>query len=110
SRRLRVESFDWQTVLGRRDPVPSLLELQERFGGRRVLLTGASGSIGRALATLVAGFRPEQVVLLDSHEPSLIADRRAREAAALDHISHVLCDVRDPGRLEAELARARPDL
>jgi nucleoside-diphosphate-sugar epimerase len=101
--------FDWQTVLGRPDPVPSVLELQERFGGRRLLITGAGGSIGRELATLLCGFRPELVTLLDGHEASLIADRRARDPATLDRIAHVLCDVRETGRLEAELARARPD-
>ena len=47
--------------LGRRDPVPAVLELQERFGGRRVLITGGGGSIGGALATLLLGFRPERV-------------------------------------------------
>jgi nucleoside-diphosphate-sugar epimerase len=106
--RLRPERFDWQAVLERRDPVPSLLELQERFGGRRVLVTGAGGSIGRALATFIAGFRPEHVALLDGHEASLIADRRERGPS--DGVSHVLCDIRDAGRLEAELARARPDV
>jgi nucleoside-diphosphate-sugar epimerase len=108
--RVPVDGFDWQAVLGRRDPVPPLLELQEHLGGRRVLITGSGGSIGRALATLVCGFRPERVTLLDGHEASLIADRRERDSTTLEHVSHVLCDVRDGGRLEAELARARPDV
>src|SRR3954468_194473 len=34
-RRIPADSFDWQQVLERRDPVPSVLELQERLGGRR---------------------------------------------------------------------------
>jgi nucleoside-diphosphate-sugar epimerase len=109
-RRIPAEGFDWQAVLRRRDPVPSLLELQERFGGRRVLITGSGGSIGRALATLLDGFRAERITLLDGHEASLIADRRDRGATTLDRISHVLCDVRDGGRLEAELARSRPQV
>jgi O-antigen biosynthesis protein WbqV len=87
-----------------------VLELQETFGGRRVLITGGGGSIGRALATLLLGFRPEQITLLDGHEPSLIADRRFRGADAPERIAHALCDVRDLGRLEAELARAQPDV
>ena len=109
-RRLRADGFDWQAVLERRDPVPSLLALQETFGGRRVLVTGGCGSIGRALASLLAGFRPERITLLDGHEAALTADRRSRDAISLARISHVLCDVRDAGRLERELADARPDL
>ena len=109
-RRLPVETFDWQAVLERRDPVPSLLELQERFGGRRVVVTGGGGSIGRALAGFISGFRPELIVLLDGHEASLTADRRSRAAAELERIAHVLCDVRDAGRVERELAAARPDV
>src|SRR4051794_39646562 len=69
-RRIPPDSFDWQTVLERRDPVPSVLELQEQFGGRRVLLTGGGGSIGRALATFLGGFRPGRITLIDGHESS----------------------------------------
>jgi nucleoside-diphosphate-sugar epimerase/sugar phosphate isomerase/epimerase len=108
--RLRPETFDWQGVLDQRDPVPSLLDLQERFGGRRVLVTGGSGSIGRALTTFLLGFRPERITLLDGHEASLTADRRGREAAELERVAHVLCDVRDGGRVEHEITRARPDV
>jgi nucleoside-diphosphate-sugar epimerase/sugar phosphate isomerase/epimerase len=102
--------FDWQRVVGRRDPVPAVLELQERFGGRRVLITGGCGSIGRSLATFLAGFRPERITLLDNHEPSLTADRRARGSEQADRIAHVLCDVRDADRVSEEFAEATPDI
>jgi nucleoside-diphosphate-sugar epimerase/sugar phosphate isomerase/epimerase len=105
-RRLPLEGLDWSRVLERRDPVPALLELQERFGGRRVLLTGGAGSIGRALTTFLLGFRPEEVTVLDAHEAALTADRRTRGPG----VRHVLCDVRDPGRVTRELAAARPDV
>ena len=109
-RRLPVETLDWAAVLGRRDPVPSFLELQERFGGRRVLVTGGSGSIGRALTTFLLGFRPASVAVLDAHEAALTADRRSRSAPENEGLAHVLCDVRDAGRVEREVAAARPDV
>jgi nucleoside-diphosphate-sugar epimerase len=108
--RLRPEAFDWQRVIGLRDPMPAVLELQELFGGRRVLITGGGGSIGGVLATLLTGFRPERLTLLDGHEAALTADRRGRDPAIVEHMAHVLCDIRDAGRLETEFARARPDV
>ncbi|HEY3021460.1 MAG TPA: polysaccharide biosynthesis protein [Solirubrobacteraceae bacterium] len=109
-RRLPGEGFDWQRVVARRDPVPALLELEERLAGRRVLITGGAGSIGRALATLILGFRPGRLTLLDSHEASLAADRRSRDPLALAHTEYVLCDVRDRERTESELRRAAPEV
>ena len=109
-RRVPGERFDWQVVTRRRDPVPAVLELEEALGGRRVLVTGGAGSIGRALTTLLEAFRPELITVLDAHEAALTADRRARGAANLARFEHVLCDVRDRARLEAEVARAAPDV
>ncbi|HET9544115.1 MAG TPA: SDR family NAD(P)-dependent oxidoreductase [Gaiellaceae bacterium] len=107
-RRLPTGAADWSLVLGRRDPVPALLELQERFGGRRVLVTGGAGSIGRALASFLGGLRPERITLVDTHEAALTADRRAREP--VEPVAHVLCDIRDGGRVERAVAEARPDV
>ena len=110
SRRLRPDPFDWQGVIARRDPVPSVLELDELLGGRRVLITGGAGSIGSALTTFVAGLRPELVAVLDSNEAALARDRRLRDGADRRRIDHVLCDIRDPRRLAEEVARAAPDV
>ena len=66
ARRLPPDDFDWQAVTGRRDPVPAVLELQERLGGRRVLITGGGGSIGRA-----PGHAPRRVSPGADHPPRL---------------------------------------
>src|SRR5207237_767290 len=100
-RRVPTDSFDWQQVLERRDPVPAVLELQERFGGRRILLTGGGGSIGRSLAGFLGGFRPERITIVDGHESSLIADPRGRDPQTLDRDAHVPCDIRAGGRRTA---------
>jgi O-antigen biosynthesis protein WbqV len=73
-------------------------------------VTGGAGSIGRSLTTLLDAFRPALVTVVDSHEAALTADRRSRDAASLARFEHVLCDVRDRRRLEAEVARAAPDV
>ena len=104
------DPFDWQAAIGRRDPVPSLLELEELIGGRRVLLTGGGGSIARGVATFLLGFRPERIALLDSHEPSLAADRRPRDADSLRTVHHLIGDVRDGERLRETMVEQRPDL
>jgi len=108
--RLLPDAFDWQPVVRERDPLPAVLALDERFAGRRVAITGGAGSIGRGLATLLYGLRVDRVVLLDSHEASLTTDRRARDPGQLARTDHVLCDVRNRGRLERELTAAAPDV
>ncbi|MGZ4267792.1 MAG: polysaccharide biosynthesis protein [Solirubrobacteraceae bacterium] len=109
-RRVPPDPFDWQAVIGRRDPLPSVLELEELIAGRSVAITGGGGSIGRRLATLLLGFRPRLVTLIDAHEPSLAEDRRARARQTVVRVEHALCDVRDGPRIEEELRRARPDV
>ena len=109
-RRLPSAGLDWQQVVGRRDPVPDVLGLQDHLAGRRVMVTGGAGSIGRSLTSLLAAFRPALVTVIDTHEAALTADRHAKGAARLARFEHVLCDIRDRRRLDHETARARPDV
>lgn len=79
--------------------------------GRRVLVTGAGGSIGSELARQVAGFGPESIILLDSSEYALWKiDLELSETVPSLPREAIIADVRDRTRIEAICARLRPEL
>jgi O-antigen biosynthesis protein WbqV len=79
--------------------------------GRRVLITGAGGSIGAELCRQVAAFEADHITLMDFSETSLFEiDRELRETFPGVSRSAVLCDVRNPTRLELAFRREHPDI
>ncbi len=79
--------------------------------GRRVLLTGAGGTIGSELARQVASLGPAQMVLLDSSEFALWQiDVELAELAPRVPRVIVIGDTRDMGRIGAVFAEYRPEL
>jgi O-antigen biosynthesis protein WbqV len=79
--------------------------------GRRVLVTGAGGSIGSELARQVAALGPELLVLLDNGEYALWQiDLELAESFPGVPRRAVIGDVRDEARLRALAAEVRPDL
>jgi O-antigen biosynthesis protein WbqV len=67
-----------ELLLGRPEFGGDLSEAaRELAAGRRVLVTGAAGSVGWPLAELLAAAEPERLVLLDHHEYSLFSLERA---------------------------------
>ena len=86
-------------------------ELARLIFGRRILITGAGGSIGSELARQIAPLEPLSLVLLDRHEDSLQAI-----AAELEHrrlpvnISAIIGDVADAGRLDQLMTRHEPEI
>ena len=79
--------------------------------GRRVLVTGAGGSIGSELVRQICDFGPSELVLLDHSEANLYAIDLETAGRKPDVRRHaVLADVRDRGRLDRMLAKFRPHL
>lgn len=80
---------------------------------RRVLVTGAGGSIGAEICRQVARFHPARIVLVDRAEPALFAIHRelaeSKETPAIEVIPQ-LCDIGNPDRAHALLAEQRPDV
>ncbi len=81
------------------------------IAGRRVLVTGAGGSIGSELVRQVCGFGPAQVVLLDSSEYHLYQiDLEVGEKHPALPRRAVIADVRDRARLDSVMGETRPEL
>ncbi len=79
--------------------------------GRRVLVTGAGGTIGSELARQVAALGPELLVLLDNGEYALWQiDLELSESHPAVPRRTLLADIRDAARLRAALDTLRPEL
>lgn len=79
--------------------------------GRRVLVTGAGGSIGAELCKQIAGFGPAELIMLDRDETGLQqAQLGTFGHGLLDTKDVVLCDIRDPAALGRVFAERRPEV
>jgi O-antigen biosynthesis protein WbqV len=79
--------------------------------GRRVLVTGAGGTIGAELARQIAGLGPAELVLADNSEYALYAiDLELSENAPEVPRVALIADIRDRERMFALFARHRPEL
>ena len=78
---------------------------------KRVLVTGAGGTIGSELTRQVLALNPARVVLLDASEFNLYAiDQALKEDKAPEVWSAAIGDVRDYRRLEVLFAEERPEV
>lgn len=95
-----------------RDPIELDREgIAKLIKGRRVLVTGAGGSIGGELCRQVAAFQCAHLTMLDFSETALFEiDREMAETYPQMSRRALLCDVRDDERLTAGFMGEKPDL
>jgi FlaA1/EpsC-like NDP-sugar epimerase len=100
-RDLRIED-----LLGRQQVTTDLDAVRGVLGGRRVLITGAGGSIGSEIARQVADLKPASLVLVDHDETHLYEVAAGVAGQAVE----VLADIRDAAVVERVFDRHRPDV
>ncbi|HWD56803.1 MAG TPA: nucleoside-diphosphate sugar epimerase/dehydratase [Stellaceae bacterium] len=100
-----------EDLLGRPQAVLDREAMARLVRGRRVLVTGAGGTIGSELARQVAALAPERLLLLDNSEYLLYSiDLELRERFPGQPIGPLLGDVRDRRRVDEVIAAERPEV
>ena len=91
----------------RLDPEP----VRALVSGRRVLVTGAGGSIGSELCRQIAASGCAQLTMVDASEYNLFhIDREIAERHPSLPRREVLCDVRDTARVSRVFHEQKPDI
>jgi FlaA1/EpsC-like NDP-sugar epimerase len=103
-----VEAAD---LLNRPPRAPDLEPARPLIEGKRVLVTGAGGTIGSELARLAATLGPEKLILFDASEANLYEiDLEFAARSPTIAWRAVLGDVRDEARLEQVFSEEKPDV
>jgi len=106
-----LDSLDLHGLIGTRPAAADLEGVDELVRGRRILVTGAGGSIGSELCRQLARFEPAEVIMLDRDETAL---QHVQVSVAghglLDTRDVVLADIRDADAIERIMSERRPDV
>lgn len=108
---MEVQPVAVEDILGRPEQQLNRAAMQALVAGKRVLITGAGGSIGSELTRQVAAFGPSVIVLYELSEYNLyMADQQLAEAAP--HVARVpvVGDVRDFAQLSFVMQKYNPDI
>lgn len=104
-----IQDIRVEDLLGR-EPVQIDHEIIRRFlAGRRVLITGAGGSIGAELARTVLQFAPEATALVDIDETELFSLTNRLKGVS-SPIEPVIGDIRDRTKMALVFSRFRPQV
>ena len=96
----------------RRDPVElDLPAIKNKIKGKRVLVTGAGGSIGSEMCRQIALFKPEELILLELCEFNLYQiDRELKAKFPELKICPYIADIKNEARLDHIFAEHKPQI
>jgi len=106
-----ISDVSVEDLLGRRQVASRVRDLSSFFNNRRILVTGAGGSIGSELVRQLANYAPDILVLLDRDESSLHAVQLTLDGSGTLTSSKLqLADIRDFERIQEVFHHFKPNI
>ena len=98
-------------LLGRRPVRTDVAAIAGQFSGKRILVTGAGGSIGSELCRQLHRLAPAELIMVDRDESALHETQlELHGRALLDSDETVLADIRDTRRVREVFEKFRPQI
>ncbi|HPW75834.1 MAG TPA: nucleoside-diphosphate sugar epimerase/dehydratase [Kiritimatiellia bacterium] len=107
----KIRDIDVSDLLGREEATTDSGPVVSLFTQKRVLITGAGGSIGSELVRQVLRTGPGLLVLVDRSENALYEiEREIRKLGVATPVQAVLADVGDARRMQMVFRQVKPQL
>ena len=107
----QIRDVEIDDLLGRAPVVLDEAAIQSYLTGKRVLITGAAGSIGSEICRQVVCFAPQKLILLDSAETPLYQiEKELAEQYPTVRIVPILADIRQEQRLDFVFETFMPEV
>ena len=107
----RIREVSIEDLLGRKSVELNLEEISNYIKGKRVLVTGGGGSIGKELGQHICRFAPEKLILLDHSEYGLFhVNLKLKEKWPGLEIELVIADIRDREKMDKIFRRFKPEV
>lgn len=98
-------------LLGRKPAHLNQTQIAEYLRGKRIMVTGAGGSIGAELCRQIVRFRPAELMMLDRDESGLHAVQLSmHDQAMLDGDDTILASIRDRDSIMSIFAERKPEI
>ena len=120
-----LQEVDMEDLLGREPVILGKKEIERFIQGKKVLVTGAAGSIGSELCRQIVKFKPSALLLLDQDETGIFniteelkyksSDTRAVAKGGKEDLSSLtlksfIADIRDKEKIEQIFKNTLPNI
>ena len=107
----QIRPVEIQDLLGRKPVEIESKNIRKLLQNRRILVTGAGGSIGSELCRQIAAFEPERLLLVEQSEVQLFAIEQELISLGFGGaIVPLIADIVDEPQMRAILREHRPDI
>ena len=108
----QLRNVEIEDLLGREPVHLDQTMIEKQLRGKKILVTGAGGSIGSEICRQVAKFKPKEIVILGHGENSIYQLNMELVGKYSQHftITPVIADVQDRKRIFEVMDKYRPDV
>ena len=107
----QVKDFEIEDLLGREVVQHNILQIKTFLENKKILVTGAAGSIGRELSKQIVKYNPKELILLDINENDLyFLELFLRETYPEIKLNIEIGNIRDKKKMEYLFDKYKPQL